>query len=548
MQHYKIKRVYLLRTAHGKPRIKITFSFDWDLLNKVKTLPNRRYENDNPKDKYWTCTLCVEAVKSLQGWGFELDEELQDFVLSKKLNVQSLDGIEVPGLKMELYPFQKKGVAFVEAKGGRALIGDCMGLGKTAQSLAWLQLHPEKRPVIIVVPASLKLNWEREIGMWLPDPRVQILYGTKGDGPITGDFVIINYDILHPWLSVLLELKPQVLITDECHYWKSNSAKRTQAVKRLGRHIPHVLALSGTPIVNRPIEFYNAIKLIDPTIVSTKWDYAFKYCGAHHNGFAWNFNGASNTEELHALLTNTIMIRRKKEHVLSELPPKVRSIVPVDINTREEYEGAERDFLSWVAETRGMEAAKKASNAEVFTKIEALKQIAVRGKLDNCIQWIKDFLEVEEKLVVFATHRLTIDALMEAFKIGTVRVDGTITGGARDEAVRRFQEERTTRLFVGNIKAAGVGITLTAASSVVFLELGWSPGEHHQAEDRIHRIGQTAQSINVYYLLATGTIEEKIAKLLDHKRRVVNRVLDGTGVDDESLLGQLLKEYKKGGN
>jgi SWI/SNF-related matrix-associated actin-dependent regulator of chromatin subfamily A-like protein 1 len=544
MKQYKTKQARLIRSERGKPRIKISFTFDNDILNKVRALPNRRYHNEGNKDKYWTCTMCVEAVKSLQGWGFALDEELRDFVMSKKLNVQSLEEIEVPGLKMQLYPFQKKGVAFIEAKEGRVLIGDEMGLGKTAQALAWLHLHPEKRPVVIVVPASLKLNWKREAEMWLPNPKVQILHGTRPDGPITGDLIVINYDILHPWLFRLLDLRPQVLITDECHYWKNSKAKRTLAVKRLGKHIPHILALSGTPIINRPIEFYNAIKLIDPAIVPNKWDYGFKYCGGHHNGFSWDFNGASNTEELHALLTNTIMIRRKKEHVLSELPPKVRSIVPMGINNREKYQDAERDFLLWVAETKGVEAARKASNAEAFTKVEALKQIAVRGKIDNCIQWIKDFLEVEDKLVVFATHRFTIDTLMDAFKVGIVRVDGTITGGVRDEAVRRFQEEKTTRLFVGNIKAAGVGITLTAASTVAFLELGWSPGEHDQAEDRIHRIGQEAESINIYYLLATDTIEEKIARLLDHKRKVVNRVLDGVGTEEESLLWQLLKEYK----
>jgi SWI/SNF-related matrix-associated actin-dependent regulator 1 of chromatin subfamily A len=545
MKQYKIKQARLLRSKKGKPRIKISFTFDNDTLNKVRTLPNRRYHNDVNKDKHWTCTLCVEAVKSLQGWGFELDEELRDFVMSKKLNVVNLEAMEVPELKMELYPFQKKGVAFTEAKNGRVLIGDEMGLGKTAQALAWLHLHPELRPVIIVVPASLKLNWKREAEIWLPNPRIQILSGTRSTGTITGDLIVINYDILHPWLTRLLDMRPQVLITDECHYWKNNKAKRTQAVKRLGKHIPHILALSGTPIINRPIEFYNAIKLIDPTIVSSKWDYGFKYCGAHHNGFSWDFTGASNTEELHALLTNTIMIRRKKEQVLTELPPKVRSIVPMEINNRGEYQSAEKDFLSWIAETKGTEAARKASNAEAFTKVESLKQIAVKGKIDNCIQWVKDFLEVENKLVVFATHIFTIDALMNEFKTGIVRDDVIITGAVRDEAVRRFQEEKTTRLFIGNIKAAGVGITLTAASTVAFLELGWSPGEHDQAEDRIHRIGQGAESINVYYLLATDTIEEKIARLLDHKRKVVNRVLDGMGTEEESLLWQLLKEYKE---
>lgn len=534
----------LVRYQDGKPAIKITFPFNHDDLKHIKSLAGRRFHNEG-REKYWTCPLSLETVESLRAWGFELDEQLQEFLTKSKVHVDKIEQIEVPNLKKELFDFQKKGVAFIEAKNGRALIGDSMGLGKTAQALAWLQLHPEKRPAIVIVPASLKLNWKKEAEMWMQEPKVQILSGTKPDIPITGEIIIINYDIVKDWVEALRNIHAQVLILDEAHFVKSNRAQRTKAVKKLGKNIPHIIGLSGTPIVNRPIEMYNALKLINDTVVPSFWQYAQRYCGARHNGFGWDFSGATNTEELHERLTNTIMIRRKKEDVLKDLPPKIRSIVPIELSNRQEYSRAEADFITWVKERKGLDAAKKASNAEAFVKIEGLKQLSIKGKIKHAIDWISDHLSVNGKLVVFASHRSTIDQVMEVFKDQAVKIDGSVTKQDRQKAVDSFQSDPKVRLFVGNIKAAGVGITLTVASSVVFLELGWSPGEHDQAEDRIYRIGQDAQSINIYYLIAKDTIEKEIITLLDKKRKVLDQVLDGKNTESESLLSELLRTYSE---
>jgi len=668
-----------------KPAIKIMFPYNKEDVDHVKTLSRRRFHNNGPHDKFWTCPLTIDAVEALQAWDFELDEGLQEFLSKSKIHVDDVEAIDVPGLKMDLYPFQKKGVGFIEAKNGRALIADEMGLGKTAQALAWLQLHPEKRPAIVVVPASLKLNWERECKRWLENPRVQRLSGTKPNKRITGSIIIINYDILPGWLGKLQAIKPKVLIIDECfpagtkistpegdknietiregdqvynaigvgtvlkarkrktkelinlrlsnnkqitvtpnhpfftdvgwtlarncrdrclltpsdvfnlmpkenevpgtvrvegieilespsrerstestvynlevsghpsyyaegflvhncHYIKNNKAKRTKAVKALGKNIPHVIALSGTPIVNRPVEAYNALKLIDDTVVPNFWEYAQRYCGARHTGFGWDFTGASRTEELHEKLTNTVMIRRRKKDVLTDLPDKTYSIVPIEINNRREYHKAESDFIDWIRRNKGDEAAKKASNAEALAKIEALKQLAVKGKINNALEWIRDFLEVDGKLIAFATHKMTIDILMDEFKNVAVKIDGSTSQQARQDAVDKFQTDDSCRLFVGNIKAAGVGISLTAASNVAFLELPWTPGELEQATDRCHRIGQK-NAVNVYYLLAQETIEETIAYILDKKRKVLDKVLDGKEPEESTTFNELLRTY-----
>ena len=191
----------------------------------------------------------------------------------------------------------------------------------------------------------------------------------------------------------------------------------------------------------------------------------------------------------------------------------------------------------------GEEAAEKASAAVTLTAIEKLKQLAVQAKLDHALNWIADFLDSDEKLVVFAVHKFVIDAIMERFKNVAVKLDGSVSGTDRQLVVDKFQDDAKTRLFVGNIKAAGIGITLTAASNVAFLEFPWTPGDLSQGEDRCHRIGQKF-TVNVYYLLAQNTIEETIALLLDEKRKVLDKVLDGIDTDEGSLLTELIANYK----
>jgi len=526
----------------GRVAIKVTFPYSKETVEKIKTIPGRKFHGDT-YPKFWSCPPSVEAVKLLKEWGFEIEPSIYSF-LQKKEEKENIKITEIPGLKKPLYPFQYEGVSFIERKDGKALIGDEMGLGKTAQALAWLQLHPEKRPAVIVCPASLKLNWKKETEIWLENPQTQILSGTKVEEEITGKIVIINYDILTAWLEKLKEIEPVVLILDEVHAIKNNSAKRTKTVKSLAKGIPHIIALSGTPIVNRPIEFYNALKLVDNEgIFPNFWSFAMRYCNAKHTRFGWDFSGSSNTEELHEK-AKKVMIRRLKKDVLNDLPEKTRSFIPLELTNTGEYQKAENDFIQWVRETKGKEASYRAENAQAVVKIEALKQLAVRGKLPQAIEWIKDFLETGEKLVVFATHIETIDSLMKEFKEIAVKVDGSVTNEDRQKAVEKFQNDNTCKLFIGNIKAAGVGLTLTASSNVAFLELPWSPGDLVQAEDRVHRIGQK-NAVNIHFLLASGTIEEAIAKMLDSKRQVLDSVLDGKETESESLLTELIKTYGK---
>lgn len=554
----------------GQPGIKILFPFDRNTVQQVKTIPGRKFHNEG-RDKYWTAPRSIEAVDKLEEFGFQIDQSLLEYRDGSKVSVQDMTGdIKIPGLGGELFPFQAKGVEFIEAKNGRALIGDEMGLGKTVQALAWLQKHPAKRPVIIIVPASLKLNWKKEALAWMSTPKVQILSGTKPSTPIVGEIIVINYDIIKYWVDELIKIKPQVIVADEAHLLKNSKTQRTKAVKKLSKGVPHIIHLTGTPIVNRPVEIVNSVQMIDRSVVPNKWAFLHKYCGAKHNGFGWDFNGASNTQELHELLSNSILIRRKKKDVLKDLPDKIRSFVPMELDNEKTYQQAERDFISFVKnqteidmklklqeqlgdladlvsiDQNRLEQLKeeKASKVNILSQIEGLKQLAVKGKMGQTIEWIQNYLDGNGKLVVMAVHKFVIDRLMQEFPKIAVKVDGSVTGPDRQKAVDDFQTKDNIRLFVGNIKAAGVGLTLTASSTVAFLELPWTPGDCRQAEDRVHRIGQK-NTVSIYYLLAENTIEERIAALIDQKQKVLDSVLDGEETDSTSLLSELINQYKE---
>lgn len=530
----------------------IRFPYSPAMIAEIKMLSGRKWNSFN---KYWTAPVCFDTRRRLEELGFSFSGSP---IIAQQKEILPIEPIkEISGLKLPLFPYQLEGVNFIESRQGRALIADEMGLGKTCQALTYLQHHPELRPTIITVPASLKLNWAKEINLWMTvNCDFHIISGkhSQRDRLPKANIYIINYDILaianpdakkksekYVCRPDILGIEPQIIIADEAHIWKSPDAQRTKAIMDLARKVPYFIALTGTPIINRPIEIFNCIKAVEPKLFPSYFQYAMKYCNAKYNGYGWNFNGASNTQELYEKLTTTCMIRRKKEEVLKDLPPKIRTVVPMELDNQQEYNAAEADLIGWLRTNFGNNKAEKAQQAEALTRIGELKRLAVRGKLNQCIEWIEDFLESGEKLVVFAVHKFVIDALMEKFTGKAVKIDGSVSN--RQAPVDAFQNDESIRLFVGNIQAAGVGITLTKASNTCFLELSWAPGTHDQAEDRVHRIGQTAESVTAWYLLAAGTMEEEIAELIDAKRKVVTKVLDGQDVDEESMLSELMKKY-----
>lgn len=559
--------------------IKLTFDYDPDIILKIKEISGRRYFNTET-ERYWTIPKSAANLKTVMDMGFVPAKGLLYLLEGKQYAPISFEGI-----RGSLRPYQIEGVTRLAKDFNlKGILADEMGLGKTAQAL--VAVHTKRAsalPALVICPNIAKYTWEREAKKWLPDSKTKIISGYANNTwhiPDYDELTIINFEVLADQLDKkamklvakeeqihLKDVKPiiryegwgyflekagyKTVIIDECHKIKSLKSSRTKAVKKIAKEKEYVIAISGTPIENRPKEIYPVIDIVCPTLFKNWWTFAHRYCDAKNDGWGWNFNGASNTKELNAILTENVMIRRLKKDVLKELPTKIRTVIPVDIDLYE-YKKAEKDLFSFVQkmkeETNYYKAAARRTKAkEGLALVERCKQAAVVGKMDSVIEWIEDYLENDKKLVLFANHTFVLDMLENKFKNISVRVDGSVSATKKKEAETIFQTQDNIKLFLGNIQSAGVAITLTAASDTLTLELGWTPGEHDQAEDRVHRFGQTADSVNAYYIVAKNTIEEKIAEMLDVKRNILAQVLDGKEAEADDMLLELLEQYMEKG-
>lgn len=445
--------------------------------------------------------------------------------------------IEVPDLKQKLMPYQKEGVAFVDAKGGRALIGDEPGLGKSCQALAWIWLRRSSAlPALILCPASIKFNWRNEISKFTWLDRVQTLSGLKpGAIDREADIVIANYDILSRrdssgWLDALLTHGFKTVVADEVHLVSNRKALSAQAVYQLSKRARHFIALSGTPVVNRPREFYLPAKMVDDGLFSNFYlQFALKFCAARKRAFklktgrvveTWDDSGSSNAEELSKLLKARIMVRRLKSDVLPDLPELTNAVETVELGaeSRSEYDELllEMDAPAGDSVTPSM-----------IGMLDKLRMSAMRGKSKACSEWVQNFLLSGQKLLIFAWHIEALDIMEAAVKdYGFVRIDGSTPTAQREKLVGKFQGDEGCQVFLGQIKAAGVGINLTAASHVAFFEMHWSPKVNGQCVDRARRIGQKS-AVTAWRFIAKDTIDEHVLAVNDSKEEVIDAIVDG---------------------
>ena len=518
------------------------------LLNSVKThIEGRVWDNTF---RVWRAPPLEKNLEHLRKLEFHFTPKLVEHIEGKSTAVVQGNTPEPAVLndpRLEgLFPYQVEGVHFLEQHNGVGIIGDEMGLGKTVQALGYLLLHPEDRPALVVCPAVAKHVWVDACVRWLHllEDDVNILSSRTCKKVEDRPIVVVNYDILKDWEGVLNSLGARILIGDEVQYVSNHKTLRTKAFVRVAKHVRKKVLLSGTPIKSYPAEFFTILNLVAPTIFPNRYKYMYSYCGPKHNGFGWIFKGATNQDELRQLIA-PLMIRREKAEVLPDLPPKLKQVVLLDCSSTDykAYKDAEDTFLAWVKDVE-----KKKLSLEFKNNVEILKQAAYLAKRNSVIKWITEFLTSGQKLVIFAIHTRVLDDIVSVFGNICVKIDGHTKSDQRREIERRFQTDSNIRLFVGQVVAAGVAITLTAASCVAFLELPWTNADIDQPADRCHRIGQT-DTVNVYFLLANDTIENDIIKLLDKNRGVVTKLVTGKEVAEDDLLKNLLDKYtKKGAN
>lgn len=437
--------------------------------------------------------------------------------------------IEIPNLKGEMYPYQKLGVEFLVRNNGNALLADTQGLGKSIQYIGYLLVKNVPR-ALVVCPASMKYTWEAEVKKW-SDRKPFVIESKTDIKEIPGEYDtwIINYDILVKHVKELLEADIRAMAFDEAHYLKNPKAKRTKAAMLLAKHVPSVTQLTGTPVLSRPVELYTLLRMLSPGEWANYMQYAVRYCGGTYGRFGFEADGATNIEELKGKISRYFM-RRTKEEVLPNLPPKVFIPTPIEMPATymTQYRKASSNLLSYLKENKGKKdaEARKAMQAEKLVQLNVLREITSMGKVEAAVELIENIIASGEKVIVFSSFKTPLALLHEKFFTNSVMLTGDTPLEERAEMVKEFQNYSQTNVFLGGIKSAGVGLTLTAAANVIFLDYSWTPADHMQAQDRAHRIGSNHESINIYQMYARGTIDAFMRDLINDKQKVFDQLIE----------------------
>ena len=493
--------------------------------------------------------LLIEKDTSYHIWGKFFDsQELHDFWLPKVALIKN-NKVENVVIDYEKYSHrppldhQKEAIQkLVENK--KFILADDMGLGKTTSTII-SALETGAKKVLIICPASLKINWQREIENY-SDRTTSIIEGKKWDD---ADFVIINYDIIKNFHddkkkaeSTIVKSKFDLVIVDEAHYVQNSQAQRTKLINDIGRNVERVWLLTGTPITSRPINYFNLLNLIDSPVAQNWMAYVKRYC----NGFQfqagrrkiWNVSGASNLEELRDR-TSPLVLRRLKENVL-DLPEKI--ITPVYLRLKsKEYEELMGEYYDWYDKS-----GESDSLTLQFTKLTKVRQVIAEEKTKATIELCENIIEQGKKVIVFTNFTKSLEMILQHFGKSAVRLDGQMSQKERQLSVDRFQNEEDVKIFVGNIKAAGVGITLTAAEAVVMNDLSFLPSDHSQAEDRSYRYGQK-NNVLVYYPIFDNTVEGIIYDILKKKKNIFETIMgdNANSMDSVEEIMNLINEMRR---
>ena len=514
---------------------------------------SQKLVEDNPfikePDKIYVEKLLVEKDKSYHIWGKVFSgDTLHDFWVPKAAIIKEYreNVVDVDYSKYEHRPplgHQKEAIEKL-LKNDKFILADDMGLGKTTSTII-AALESGSKRVLIICPASLKLNWEREIRNYT-EKSVYICEGKKYED---ADFIITNYDILKNFHdtkekdnSLILKSNFDLVIIDEAHYVSNAQAQRTKLIMDLTKDIKRLWLLTGTPMTSRPMNYYNILKLIDSPVSQNWMAYAIRYCGGYQfrvgNKKVWNVTGASNLEELRERTSRQIL-RRLKTDVL-DLPDKI--ITPVYLRLKSKfYEELMGEYFDWY--NNRTEESKPLSIQ--FTKLTKVRQVIAEEKIKTTIELAENIIEQGKKVIIFSNFTDPLKKIYEHFGKTAVYLDGSTSKPARQDAVDKFQESDKIKVFCGNLKAAGVGLTLTQGEAVIMNDLSFVPAEHAQAEDRAYRYGQK-NNVSIFYPLFENTIEGVIYDILNKKKQIIGTVMGDMSDDPTDIVEQILNEINKG--
>ncbi|KAL8105581.1 uncharacterized protein LOC141677182 isoform X2 [Apium graveolens] len=571
-QHTKFSVKFFL---HASGNIAAKFVYNQVIVDAFRKIPRASW---NGSERLWmfpvsSLSSAEKTLSDISAMNIEV-ENLDPLVRRAMAAASAVADLRdqyncIPSyVESKLLPFQRDGVRFALQHGGRVLLADEMGLGKTLQAIAVTTCVRDSWPVLVLTPSSLRLHWASMIQQWLNLPSSDILVvlsqcsgsnkagftiipsNRKGTVRLDGVFNIISYDIVPKLQDTLMSSNFKVVIADESHFLKNAQAKRTSAAVPILKKAQYAILLTGTPALSRPIELHKQLEALYPDVYKNVHEYGNRYC---KGGVFGLYQGASNHEELHNLIKATVMIRRLKKDVLTELPMKRRQQVFLDLSEKDmrQINALFRELEVVKMKAKACQSKEEADSLK-FTEKHLINKIytdSAEAKIPAVLDYLGTVIEAGCKFLIFAHHQPMIDAIHQFLlkkKVGCIRIDGGTPAASRQALVTEFQEKDSISAAVLSIRAAGVGLTLTAASTVIFAELSWTPGDIIQAEDRAHRIGQLS-SVNIYYLLANDTVDDIIWDVLQSKLDNLGQMLDGNENSLEVSVSELKNSPSKQG-
>ncbi len=623
----------IVKIRRIRTNFQVRFGYDEEMIKYVKSLPNDQIKTtfetvisdtgQVKKDWFHICNIhglikimwyCQEKhhtyhydnlhekdIYKIEEYAKNRKQQLEEVEKFKK-NDFDISQEDFSFMKIQPYPYQKKGVKFFELCNGNGLLGDEPGVGKTLVPICYALKY--KLKTIIVCPASMVIPWAKEIIKFSHEIPYVFKYKTKKKDevqfgePDTSNIHIISYNALETYLKFDvhhkcenpfcdfeetshikkykscpkcfkeksikskntdlcsfsdkkgIELKTSLydlIVLDECHLVKNPKAQRTKLINAGFKKTPKKIMLSGTAIVNRPFEFFPILNFLDPFEWVNSHSFGVKYCNGHEDDYGhWKYDGSSNLEQLYQRLSYLYLRRRKSDAgVLEHLPPKTYTIIPIyltDVELRD-YKKLERNIID--------ESSPADDKMTHLARVQKLKAFTSKVCAERALEFIQSIIDGDEKIVVFSQYIETTRFIYENFKENAVWYTGKHTPEQKEESRELFMNNNNIKVFSGTLGAAGVGLTLTSASTALFIDQPWSPSQRIQCEDRIHRANQVSSKVQIIRLIVQNTIDEDIEELLNDKEKITSQVLDGEFIEKkvdisifDDLVNIILKKRK----
>lgn len=502
----------------SEDRFVVDVPFHQQTIEIFRSMPSKMYDAEK---KRWSFSIneynsVMEKMKPLRP--NVVLGGIPSYVLTALKSAKPAFNVDLSGLDCKLssslFPFQREGVCTAVQRGGRLLVADDMGLGKTIQAIAIASYYREEWPVLVVTPSSVRFAWKEAFLQWVPslaDDDITVLL-TGNDKVNSHQVVITSYDLLSKKVEEMCLAEYNIVILDESHFIKNPRSARTKACQRAMKKAKRVILLTGTPALSRPIELYTQVCAVVPKFFPGMQEFGIRYCNGKLTPWGWDYSGSSNMQELQILLEKTIMIRRLKSDVISQLPSKQRQVVLLDPSSIKTVDKVMQHMAEQMHNKDILGMQRRGVLLTYFRQTGLVKTKAV-------CKYIEDILEGDQKFICFAHHQSVLDEICELLakkQCSHIRIDGRTPAETRKQLCDKYQYNDTCKVAVLSITAANTGITLSAASLVVFAELFWNPGVLTQAEDRAHRIGQQ-NCVVVQYLVAKGTADDYMWPLVQNK-------------------------------